>query len=143
MLDIATGGGDVAIDLVRRARREGLALDVHACDISATALRFAAEQAECADTNVRFFHLDVLAEAPPARYDVITCTLFLHHLSDAQIVALLKTLAAHANHLVISDLIRNRSGYGLAYLGTRLLSASRIVHVDGICLLYTSPSPRD
>nr|WP_297459171.1 methyltransferase domain-containing protein [uncultured Halomonas sp.] len=132
VLDIATGGGDVAIALADRAQREGLALNVEACDISRTVLHFATQEAERARASVRFFRLDALSEAPAARYDIVTCTLFLHHLSDARIVALLKTLAARTNHLLVSDLLRSRSGYGLAYLGTRLLSASRIVHVDGM-----------
>jgi 2-polyprenyl-3-methyl-5-hydroxy-6-metoxy-1,4-benzoquinol methylase len=132
LLDIATGGGDAAISLWWRARRRGLALHVDACDISRTALRFAASGAARAGAPVRFFRLDVLSEPPPARYDVITATLFLHHLTDAQIVALLRTLAAHADHLLISDLIRSRAGYCLASIGTRLLSGSPIVHTDGL-----------
>ena len=132
LLDIATGGGDVPLSLWRRARRRpGLALAIDGCDISPTALRFAAAQAARTGAPLRFFRLDVLTEPIPARYDIITASLFLHHLTDTQIVALLRTLAAHAYHLLISDLIRSRAGYGLALLGTRLLSASRIVHVDG------------
>ncbi len=132
VLDIATGGGDVAHALSRRAYREGLALDVSACDISPVALRFAAQRADQVDAPVRFFPLDVLSEPLPAHYGVITATLFLHHLADDDIIALLRKLASHTDHLVISDLIRSPGGYGLAYVGTRLLSASRIVHVDGL-----------
>ncbi|HEX5514326.1 MAG TPA: methyltransferase domain-containing protein [Gammaproteobacteria bacterium] len=132
LLDVATGGGDVPLSLWRRARRHGLALDISACDISETALGFATAEAARAGAPIRFFRLDVLTEPLTKRYDVITTSLFLHHLTDTQIVALLNTLAAQADHLVISDLIRSRTGYGLALLGTRLLSGSRIVHVDGL-----------
>ncbi|MHB0774807.1 methyltransferase domain-containing protein [Halomonas sp. WWR20] len=132
LLDIATGGGDVAIALARRAQREGIALRVEACDISQTALDYAARQAQQAEVPVRFFRLDALNAALPTRYDIVTSTLFLHHLDDAQIVTLLNMLSRHARHLVISDLIRNHSGYGLAYVGSRLLSASPMVHTDAI-----------
>ncbi|QJQ94545.1 MULTISPECIES: methyltransferase domain-containing protein [Halomonadaceae] len=132
LLDVATGGGDVAISLVRRARRAGLDLQVEGCDISPTALDFAAQAAQRAKVPVTFFELDVLTEPVPRHYDIVTSTLFLHHLDDEQVVALLGQLADCADHLLISDLIRNRAGYGLAYLGTRLLSASRVVHVDGM-----------
>lgn len=132
LLDLATGGGDVAIALARRARQAGIDLQVEACDISETALHYAREQALRADVPVRFFTLDVTAQPLPVRYDIVTSTLFLHHLSDAQIVMVLKGLAAQANHLVISDLLRNHIGYGLAYLGTRLLSSSEIVHQDSL-----------
>lgn len=132
LLDIATGGGDVAIALARRARREGLDLQVEACDISPTALRYAAEAAARAGASVRFFALDAVAEALPAHYDIVTSTLFLHHLTDDEIVALLAKLAIQTDDLIISDLIRSRTGYGLAYLGTRLLSSSRVVREDGL-----------
>ena len=132
LLDVACGGGDVAIALARRARRRGLALTVQGCDISDTALQHAALDASHAGELVKFFHADVLSEALPQRYTIITSTLFLHHLDDAQIVALLGKLAANADHLLISDLIRGPAGYTLAWVGTRLLSRSHIVHEDGL-----------
>ncbi|HET9835506.1 MAG TPA: methyltransferase domain-containing protein, partial [Rhodanobacteraceae bacterium] len=132
LLDVACGGGDVAIALARRAHRHGFALSVEGCDISDTALQHAALDASHAGELVKFFHADVLSEALPQRYTFIISTLFLHHLSDAQIVELLRKLAANADHLLISDLIRGRSGYTLAWFGTRLLSRSHIVHEDGL-----------
>jgi 2-polyprenyl-3-methyl-5-hydroxy-6-metoxy-1,4-benzoquinol methylase len=132
LLDLATGGGDVAIALKRRARRAGLPLRVDACDISAVALRVAAERAERASVAVNLFQLDVLADPIPPGYDIVTAALFLHHLSDDEIVLLLRKASAAAPRLVISDLIRSPTGYGLACVGTRLLSTSRVVHVDGL-----------
>jgi len=41
LLDVACGGGDLAIDLAQRARRRGLVLEVQGCDISDTALQHA------------------------------------------------------------------------------------------------------
>ena len=120
------------IELSRRAHRQGFALKVQGCDISDTALQHAALDASRAGELVKFVRADVLAEPLPQHYTFIISTLFLHHLSDAQIVALLRKLAAHADHLLISDLIRGRSGYTLAWFGTRLLSRSHIVHEDGL-----------
>lgn len=132
LLDVACGGGDVAIAIARRARRHGFRLQVQACDISDTALKHAALDASHAGELVKFMHADVLTEALPQHYTFIISTLFLHHLSDAQIVALLRKLAANADHLLISDLIRGPAGYTLAWVGTRLLSRSHIVHEDGL-----------
>ncbi|HET6654606.1 MAG TPA: methyltransferase domain-containing protein [Gammaproteobacteria bacterium] len=132
VLDIATGGGDLPIALAQRAQRQGIALDVQGCDISADAVSYARAAAVRADAPVRFFRADVLEEGLPEHYDIVTASLFLHHLADAQVVTLLRQLAVRADHLVISDLIRSRAGYTLAYAGTRLLSRSTIVHVDGL-----------
>ena len=68
----------------------------------------------------------------PAEFDVAMSTLFLHHLSDDEAQALLARLGKIAQKaVVVDDLCRSRRGYALAWMGTRLLTRSRIVHVDG------------
>ncbi len=132
LLDVACGGGDVAMALAARARRREIALDVSGCDISPAALRFARTRAAARDLPVRFFRLDALADPLPAHYDIVVTTLFLHHLDDGQIAALLSRLARHCDCLLVSDLLRGPLGWGLAWAGTHLLSASPVVHADGL-----------
>jgi 2-polyprenyl-3-methyl-5-hydroxy-6-metoxy-1,4-benzoquinol methylase len=58
--------------------------------------------------------------------------LFVHHLDDGDAVALLATMRAAAGSLVlVSDIRRSRLGYLFAAVGCRLLSRSRVFHVDG------------
>ncbi len=132
VLDIATGGGDVPIALATKARKQGLALVIEGCDVSATAIANARAAAVRANAPAQFFQADVLAGALPAHYDIVTSSLFLHHLTDGQIVMLFRMLAAGADHVLISDLIRDRGGYALAWAGTRVLSRSPVVHIDGL-----------
>ena len=132
LLDVACGGGDVAIAIAQRTRKHGMALAVQGCDLSDTALRHASALAARKHEPVTFFRADILSDPLPQHYTIVISTLFLHHLSDAQIVLALRKLAAHADHLVISDLVRGRLGYALAWIGTRLLSRSHIVHEDGL-----------
>jgi 2-polyprenyl-3-methyl-5-hydroxy-6-metoxy-1,4-benzoquinol methylase len=120
------------LDLARRASRCGYTLDAQGCDISDTAVQHATDCARHLRVPVGFFKADVLSDPLPRRYTVITCSLFLHHLEDAQIQALLRKLAAHTDHLIVSDLIRGRVGYALAWCGTLLLSTSHVVHEDGL-----------
>lgn len=133
MLDVGCGGGDVILSLAGRARRRGLDLRVDGCDISPVALRCAGERARGGGFDrVSFFELDALRQPLPEGYDVIACSLFLHHFSDADAGQLLKKMAAAARHLVlVSDLRRGAAGYALAWLGCRLLTRSPVVHVDG------------
>jgi 2-polyprenyl-3-methyl-5-hydroxy-6-metoxy-1,4-benzoquinol methylase len=132
VLDIATGGGDLPIDLARRARREGLAVEVAGCDCSSRAIAFARLRAYRARTDVRFFTFDTRAQPLPAGYHVITTGLFLHHLSDAEAVSLLRDMAeVTARAVLVDDLRRSRRGLWLARLATRALSRSPVVHVDG------------
>lgn len=132
LLDIATGGGALPIALARRASRHGLAIHIAGCDVSQDAVSHARHAAARANVRVRFFRADALDDALPGDYDIITASLFLHHLTNARVITLLRKLTASADHVLVSDLIRNRTGYWLAYAGTRLLSRSRIVHVDGM-----------
>jgi 2-polyprenyl-3-methyl-5-hydroxy-6-metoxy-1,4-benzoquinol methylase len=132
ILDVATGGGDVPTRLWRRAKRQELPLAIGGCDISAAAVAHAQRQAERSGAAVRFFQQDVLREPLPDGYDVLICSLFLHHLDEDAAVELLRQMAAAARRLVlVNDLARGWPGYLLAYVGTRLLSRSAVVHTDG------------
>ena len=132
VLDIATGAGDVPMTLWHRARRAGVQLAVDGCDHSPIAITHARQRAKQRQADVTFFEWDVLTQQIPQGYDVVTCSLFLHHLNEAHVVELLRAMAQAARRLVvISDLVRSRAGLALAYLGTRLLSTSAVVHVDG------------
>jgi SAM-dependent methyltransferase len=133
VLDLASGAGDVPIRLWRRARRAGFSLQVEGCDVSPAAVAHAAARAAEAGAEVRFFVWDALCGPLPSGYDVVLSSLFLHHLPDEQAVDLLRRMAEAAGRLVlINDLERSRAGWLLAYLGTRLLSRSAVVHTDGL-----------
>ena len=133
ILDIACGGGDVALDLARRAARVGIDVEIEGLDISPTALEFARMTAERQGiSNVRFREADVLSGPLPAGFDVVTCTLFLHHLDEHEAGGLLSRMATAAERLVVvSDLRRTRVGYLMANLVGRVLTRSPVVRVDG------------
>ena len=133
VLDIACGGGDLAIRLARIAKRERVEVEVHGCDISPTATAHASVVAQREGiARSQFFVHNVLEQPLPDGYDVITCTLFLHHLEDGQVIALLQDMSRAARYAVLADdLIRTRVGYWLAHLGCRVLSRSPVVHYDG------------
>jgi 2-polyprenyl-3-methyl-5-hydroxy-6-metoxy-1,4-benzoquinol methylase len=137
ILDLACGGGGLAIWLARQGQRSGLEFTVKGCDISPTAVLHANEQSLCAGVdNARFFELDALDgpldQESNEEYDIVMCSLFLHHLEDQQVITLLRKMAETARHaVIINDLRRTRLGYGLAWIGCRLLTRSPIVHADG------------
>jgi 2-polyprenyl-3-methyl-5-hydroxy-6-metoxy-1,4-benzoquinol methylase len=132
VLDVATGGGAIPIVLSRRAARWGFKVAIDGCDKSPQAIEFASKEATARGVQSRFFVLDALNQPFPEGYDVIMCSLFLHHLDESDAITLLKRMAAASRRLVlVDDLVRSRLGYLLAYLGCRLLSGSHMVHVDG------------
>lgn len=131
ILDVGSGGGDVATWL---ALRGGGDIEVDGCDISPYAVDHARRHAAAARAEdwVRFFRHDVRADALPGGYDVVMCSLFLHHFDEAGAVRLLTRMkeAAHLRVLV-QDLRRTWLGYWLAWLGCRVLSGSPVVRADG------------
>ncbi|MGD8330415.1 MAG: methyltransferase domain-containing protein [Acidobacteriota bacterium] len=132
ILDLACGGGDVAIALQRRATRSGVPVEVSGCDASELAVARAQQRAAAVGAEVRFFRRDVLREPLPADLDVACSTLFLHHLDDVDAVLLLEKMVTAARRMVVvQDLERSRTGWLLAYLGVRMLSRSDVAWVDG------------
>lgn len=144
LLDVATGSGDVPIELARWAARAGFPLEVTGCDLSPMALGVAAEMATAAGVRATFVRHDVLADPLPGGFDVVTCSLFLHHLSDADAATVLRRMAGAAERLVlVNDLARSRLNYGLVWLGCRLLSRSPVVRFDGPASVRAAFTPAE
>ena len=133
LLDVGCGGGDLAVALARRAGSEAIGIQIDGCDISEFTIDYARRYSDSREvSNVRFFQHDVLAEPFPDEYDVVMCSLFLHHFDEDDAVRVLGRFKAAARQLVlVQDLQRSSLGYMLAWLGCRLLSRSPVVHIDG------------
>ena len=132
VLDVATGAGEFPVTLARWAKRTGLPIEVAGCDLSETALARGREAAAAVGVPVTFFRQDVLNDPLPTGYDVVTCSLFLHHLDEPDAVRLLGAMRAAAGRAVlVNDLARGRLNYTLVWLATRLLTRSPVVRYDG------------
>ena len=131
VIDVAAGSGDGPIAMARRAAREGLRIEWTLCDASAHALSVAAARARTAGIAVATVQADAIAGEIPCRADVVTCSLFIHHCEPGEAVAVLRHMRNAAMRAVgITDLDRTRLGLGLAWLGSRTLSRSPVVHFD-------------
>jgi SAM-dependent methyltransferase len=132
ILDVASGGGDVTVDLWKRAQRAGFNVRVEGWDISPRAIEYAETRARTEGAEVAFTRRDVLGAPWQSSFDVVYSSLFLHHLDQAQAVELLRRKAEAAKELVlVNDLVRCTRGYMLAWLGSRLLTRSPVAQVDG------------
>lgn len=132
VLDIACGGGDVAIALSKSLNARGIAVDIFGCDLNPLAVEHASVQAERGGADVSFFVADAVSDPISPDFDVIMTSLFLHHLSEEDAIAFLKKAAESAREmLLIHDLVRSRAGYLLAQVGVRVLLCNGVCHEDG------------
>lgn len=133
VLDLACGGGDVTLDIARRAALAGVSIELAGCDCSPVAVEHARTRAAGVGLEkVQFFEHQLLRDPLPEGYDVYLSSLFLHHLTVPDAQALLSQMASAAQKgVLISDLRRTSWGYYLAWWGCRLLSRSPVVHQDG------------
>jgi 2-polyprenyl-3-methyl-5-hydroxy-6-metoxy-1,4-benzoquinol methylase len=133
LLDVACGGGDVPIGLAKQALQLGIQIDLILLDQSPTALRQATAAADDAGLVCQTIQASALTPLPLPEADMITSSLFLHHVpSSNEVIALMGEIRQAAKRMVvISDLRRSRRGFAAAWLGCRLLSRSPIVHHDG------------
>jgi 2-polyprenyl-3-methyl-5-hydroxy-6-metoxy-1,4-benzoquinol methylase len=132
LLDVATGGGDLPIALFSRAKRVGFALEIDACDISGQAIEEACNRAMKANATINFFQLDALNQTLPTGYDVVTTSLFTHHLEPSQVLRLLANMKRAARELVlIDDLERSLINLILVSVATYVLTSSPVARHDG------------
>ena len=99
VLELACGGGDTAIELAALARRHQLTMSVQACDFNPEAVRIARRNVAQSRSNVGVFVADALDLSGLHQFDVVYCTLFVHHLDPPDVVRLLKGMAARARRL--------------------------------------------
>lgn len=132
VLDVGAGSGDVARALIRWGRRAGRPIRVIALDQSLASLgiarRLAGDQG-----NLHLVQADALAlPIRPGSVDLVISALTLHHFEpDAAARHLAEMDHAARRGLVVNDLERSRSAYGLVWLVTRFLARSPLSRHDG------------
>lgn len=141
VLDIASGSGDLPIRYARAFRRRGRAASITCSDISETALADQQSLAERSGVEVRSIRYDVLNDPPPGRFDLITNSLFLHHLDDGDIPKVLRTMASIADHGLVSDLVRSRINLGMVSVAAKAVTRSPVVYHDGRVSVRQSLTP--
>ncbi len=107
VLDLATGAGDLPRELVQWGRRAGVHLQVTAVDFQESTLAIAkARSVEFPE--IKWVCSDILSYQGEGQYDLVLCSLALHHFSEEDAVGVLKRCAALSRRWVlVSDLERS------------------------------------
>ena len=130
VLEVASGGGDLARAVVQWGRGRGFDLRVTALDLSLPALDCARRRGP-PDDCLRFVCADVhRAPCADGAFDYVSCALFFHHLTDDDVVRTLRSFDRLATRgVVVNDLIRRWRHYAWSWLFTRPFNA--VLRHDG------------
>jgi len=139
VVDVGGGRGDFARHCMRWARRARRRARIIVVDRDTASVRRARGPA-CPEI------VTIVADATalPLREgaaDVVTCSLTLHHLDEAEAVAALADMAAAARRgVIVNDLRRGYLSLVLVWLATRLLAMHRVSRHDGVLSVRRSYS---
>lgn len=143
LLDIGSGGGDVARSIAGWARRDGFALDITAADPDERAHAWAIGRAPMPRLEFRrAFSSDLVAEG--RTFDLVISNHLLHHLDDEQFRTVLNDSELLARlRAVHSDIHRSRAAYVLFSNGTRPVFRRSFIRADGLASIRRSYTARE
>jgi SAM-dependent methyltransferase len=131
ILDLGTGDADIPRALAAWSRQAGLRISITAVDINPKILAIAA--AHSRDwPEIQFARHDLRSlPYPPANFDLVLCSLALHHFSAAEAAGILRTIQELARvGYIVNDLRRNWGAIWLTELLARTLVNSDIFRHD-------------
>jgi len=132
VLDLATGSGDIPRLLVDHARKVGASVIVKAIDQQRSTLEIA-RGLSANYPEIEFVEGDVLTfREEGAPYDLVLCSLALHHFEEGDAVRLLARCRELSNKFVlVSDLQRGFVATVGVYLLTALIFRDPMTRTDG------------
>ena len=119
VLDLATGSGDIPRMIVSFARQIEAQVEIDAVDFQAAIIEIA-RHLSTDFSEIDYHCADILHFGDAASYDLVICSLALHHFSEAEAVNLLRRCAElSCRFVLVSDL---RRGW-LGQFGVPLITA--------------------
>jgi len=144
VLDLATGSADHPISLVRLARRLGRNIQVTAVERSPLTLSLAFEQtAKYPEITVRQGNI-LMLDYPPKSYDIVLCSLAIHHFSRADAVRILRTMVQFSRiGLIVNDLYRSWPAAWTAWIYTHLTTRNPMTLNDSYVSVLRAFTPTE
>lgn len=128
--DLGCGSGGMFKVINNWAKKQHIKVNLTGIDANPNVIEFARNNFK--DLNVNFLAINILSEDfKDHNYDIILCTLLLHHFLSEEIVALVKQLKDQARvAVIVNDLHRHPIAYYSIKWLTRLFSSSEMVKFD-------------
>jgi 2-polyprenyl-3-methyl-5-hydroxy-6-metoxy-1,4-benzoquinol methylase len=131
IVDLATGSGDIPRLLVDYAKRTNLEVEIDAVDQQSATLEIA-RYLSANYPEISYFNANILEWHPEQAYDLVLCSLALHHFTDEEAVGVLRRCRELSRKFVlVSDLRRGFLASFGVYLLTALIFREPMTRYDG------------
>jgi hypothetical protein len=143
IVDLGCGNGDILRDISKFGRKNNYSFKLIGIDANLAATEYAKELSK-EYSELSFKTMDILSEDfKKQSYDVVLCTLFLHHFKNEELISFLKTTTDKATiGVVVNDLHRHKLAYYLFKL-IGFFIKNKMVRQDGLTSILRAFKRKD
>jgi SAM-dependent methyltransferase len=144
VLDLATGSADIPLAIAKWARRQNVDLRIVASDVSEQMLAEARRQLG-GHPDITLARYDARSvPLPDESFDVVLCSLSLHHLPPEDAVLVLREMNRLARRgFILNDLRRSRAGYLAAIAAAKVTTRNRLTRNDAPLSVLRAYTPAE
>lgn len=144
ILDLATGSGDHPLAVVKLARRLGRRVRIVAVDRNPVMLQIARELT-AGIPEISIEEGEILSPRYPDKsFDIVLCSLTLHHFSRDDAIAILRNMARLCRvGFIVNDLRRSWPGAWTAWLYTHLTTRNPMTRYDSYLSVLRAFTPEE
>ena len=131
--DIGCGNGDMLRMLANYGKKNDINFKLIGVDANAFTINYA-KTLSTAYSNIEYLCLDIFSEDfDELKYDLVLCTLTLHHFSNEQILNIITTFNKNAAlGVVVNDLHRSKLAYRLFQIICFVFNLNSMSREDGL-----------
>ena len=143
IVDLGCGNGDILRDVAQFGRKNNYSFKLTGIDANLAAIDYAKELSKDY-SELNFKKIDVFSEDfKEQSFDIVLCTLFLHHFKNEELIPFLKTITEKAKiGIVVNDLHRHRLAYYLFKL-IGFFIKNEMVREDGLTSILRAFKKKD
>jgi 2-polyprenyl-3-methyl-5-hydroxy-6-metoxy-1,4-benzoquinol methylase len=143
ILDVGCGNGDMLRTLDAYAKKHGLNFRLHGIDANDYTIRHA-ESLSADYPKISYSTEDIFDYQLDSNYDIILCTLTLHHFKDPELLRLLQFFKDKSRlGIVINDLHRSALAYYLFQVICALFRLNDMSREDGLVSILRGFKEKD